>query len=60
MLSTTIKVAKSTQEAIPDLGKNAKTLYYMVIGEGEDKIIMNIGEKTYNSIINNKQYKKQK
>lgn len=45
-----IKTVKQNQLAIPELGKEAKTLYYLIIGEGENKIIINIGEKTHNSI----------
>lgn len=45
-----VAVAKSTQSAIPELGKKENNLYYLVLGEGENKVIINVGEKTYNSV----------
>ena len=45
-----VKTTQSNQEAIPEIGKVAKSLYYLIIGEGEDKVIINVGEKTYNSV----------
>lgn len=47
-----IKAATSTQTAIPELGKAEKKLYYLIIGEGEKQVVINVGEKTYNSIQN--------
>lgn len=45
-----VKVAKATQSAVPELGTPEKTLYYLIIGEGDSKTIINIGQKTYDSI----------
>lgn len=45
-----VTVAKSTQSAIPELGKKENTLYYLVIAKGEEKVVINVGEKTYNSV----------
>lgn len=45
-----VTVAKSTQSAVPELNMKEKTLYYLVIGEGETAVKLNVGEKTYNSI----------
>lgn len=45
-----IKTARSEQTAIPELNKESKTLYYLIIGEGTEKIILNIGEKTYTGV----------
>lgn len=45
-----ITTAKSKQEAIPEIGKKEATLYYLIIGEKEDKIVINVGEKTYNGV----------
>lgn len=50
MKKVTVSVGKSTQSAIKELGKAEKTLYFLVIGEGDSKITMNVGEKTYNSV----------
>ena len=45
-----VNVAKATKTAIPELGKNEKTLHYLIIGTGEKKTVINVGEKTYNSV----------
>lgn len=45
-----VDVARSTQSAIPELGQAEKTLYYLVIGEGDKKIVINVGEKTYSKV----------
>lgn len=46
-----ISVAKSTQTAIPELGREEKTLYYLVVenstGKGQ---VLNVGEKTYKGV----------
>lgn len=49
-MKQTVTVAKSEQSAIPEMGREAKTIYYMVIGEGDTKVTMNIGAKTYEAI----------
>lgn len=46
-----IIAAKSTQSAIPELNQPEKTLYYLVIGEGDKKISLNVGQKTYDSVV---------
>lgn len=45
-----IKTAKSVQNAIPELKREERTLYFLVIGNDDGIVTMNIGEKTYNSI----------
>lgn len=45
-----IKVAMQEQAAIPEIGREAKTLYWLIIGEGEDKITINTGKATYDKI----------
>lgn len=45
-----IKTVKSEQSAIPELSKEAKTLYYVIIGEGEKQVVIGIGEKNYKAI----------
>lgn len=45
-----IKVAKSTQEAIPEIGKKEQTLHYLIIGEEGNNVIINVGEKTYEKV----------
>ena len=49
-MNTKVTVAKSTQSAIPELNKPEKNLYYLVIGEGEKSISINVGEKTYEQV----------
>lgn len=49
-MKQTVTVAKSTQSAIPEMGKPEKTVYYMVIGEGDTKVSINIGVKTYEAV----------
>lgn len=45
-----ITVAQSTQSAVPELNKKETTLNYLIIGEGDNKVIINVGEKTYKSV----------
>lgn len=42
-----VKVATSTQSAIPELQKEAKTNYYIIIGSDEGVVIINTGETNY-------------
>lgn len=42
--------AKATQTAVPELGQAEKTLYYLIIGEGDNKVVINVGQKTYEKI----------
>lgn len=45
-----IKIASSKQESIPEIGRESKTLYYLILGEGKEVVYINIGEKTYNGV----------
>lgn len=45
-----VKAATSTQTAIPELGKAEKKLYYLIIGEGAQQVVINVGEKTYTAV----------
>lgn len=45
-----VKTAQSTQTAIPELGRAEKKMYYLIIGEGDDKAEINIGQKTYEKV----------
>lgn len=45
-----IKTAKSTQSAVPELKREEKTLYFLIIGNEDAIVTLNVGEKTYNSI----------
>lgn len=45
-----VKTAESKQAAIPELGRDAKSLYYVIIGEGDERVIMNVGEKTFKGV----------
>lgn len=47
-----VTVAKATQTAIPELGQKEKTLWYLIIGTGETKAVINVGEKTYKTVEN--------
>lgn len=47
----TVKVAKSEQTAIPEINKEAKTIYYLIIGNGkEPETVINVGQKTFVSV----------
>lgn len=45
-----VQTAKATQTAIPELEKEEKTLYYLIIGSKPNEIVLNIGEKSYAKI----------
>lgn len=45
-----VKTASSTQSAIPELGRPEKKMYFLIIGEGEKQVSINVGEKTYNAV----------
>lgn len=46
-----VKLATSKQEAIPEINKKASTLNYLILtNEKEEKVIINVGEKTYLSV----------
>ena len=45
-----ISTTKQTQSALPELGREEKTIYWLIIGEGEEKYAMNIGKKSYNEV----------
>lgn len=51
-MKATIKTAKQTQEAIPEMGREAKTNYWIIIQvEGsEEKITVRTGEETYTKL----------
>lgn len=42
-----VQTTSVTQSANAVLGTTEKTLYYLIIGEGVDKITLNVGEKTH-------------
>lgn len=46
-----VKVARTTVEANEVLGRPAKTLEYVIIGEGENRVIVQCGEKTYDGVL---------
>ena len=50
MKQVTVKVASVKQEGNEILGTKEKTLWYLVIGEGENKIQLNVGKKTFNGV----------
>ena len=45
-----ISTTKQTQTALPELGREEKTLYWLIIGEGEDKYALNVGKKSYEEV----------
>lgn len=49
-MQTNVQVAKATQSAVPELNMAEKTLYYLIIGSGDAKVQINVGEKTYNAV----------
>lgn len=47
-----VQTANTVQMAIPALKREEKTLYYLIIGEGDDQVVINVGDKTYKSVEN--------
>ena len=45
-----ISTIQQTQGALPELGREEKTMYWLIIGEGEDKYALNVGKKTYEEV----------
>lgn len=47
-----MKVQTTTidQTANEILGTEAKTLYYLILGEGDNKITINVGKKTHETV----------
>lgn len=45
-----IATTSVTQTANEVLGTPEKTLYYLVIGEGENKMTINVGKKTHDQV----------
>lgn len=45
-----VDTTKVKQDANSVLGTAEKTLYYLLIGTGETKAVINVGEKTYATV----------
>ena len=45
-----ISTTKQTQGALPELGREEKTMYWLIIGENEEKYAMNVGKKSYEEV----------
>lgn len=45
-----VDTTKVKQDGNAILGTNEKTLYYLLIGTGESKAVINVGEKTYATV----------
>ena len=45
-----ISTIQQTQGALPELNRQEKTIYWLIIGEGEHKYVINVGKKTYEEI----------
>lgn len=50
MKKITVTTASQSQSAIPELGKEEKTVYFLKLGDDPKSITINVGEKTYKSI----------
>ncbi len=47
-----VNTTKVKQESNAILNTAEKTLYYLLIGQGETKTVINVGEKTYATVSN--------
>lgn len=45
-----VNTTVTKQEANEMLGFAAKELYYLIIGEGENKLVINVGLKTHEAV----------
>lgn len=45
-----VNVTSVTQSANEVLNTKEKKLFYLLIGEGDTKTLINVGEKTYNNV----------
>ena len=45
-----VKVTTNVQTAIPELDRAEKIMYYLIIGEGQTKVVINIGKSKYDEI----------
>ena len=45
-----ISTTKQTQGALPELGREEKTMYWLIIGEGVEKYALNVGKKSYEEV----------
>ena len=45
-----ISTTQQTQSALPELGREEKTMYWLIIGKGEDKYTLNVGKKSYEEV----------
>ena len=45
-----VSTTKQTQGALPELGREEKTMHWLIIGEGEDKYTLNVGKKSYEEV----------
>ena len=50
-----ITTTKQKQGALPELGREEKTMYWLIIGEGEDKYALNVGKKNWSQYEYEKQ-----
>lgn len=45
-----VNTTSVTQTANELLGQKEKSLYYLIIGEGDKKLVINVGQKTHDSV----------
>lgn len=50
-MKTEVNATSVTQAANKILGTIDKILYYLIIGEGAEKIVINVGKKTHDSVL---------
>lgn len=49
---TSVQTSSTTMPANEVLGTAEKTLHFLIIGEDADRVIINVGEKTFTKVNN--------
>ena len=45
-----VNTTSTKQDANEVLGTPEKTIYYLIIGDGEKKVVIHVGQKTFESV----------